>query len=128
MNRQSETAWLPLVRVADLPEGISGATLEATELVIVKKGDSLSVFAGRCLHQEAPLAQAILEKDHIVCSKHLWRYRLDSGALEGEPGIFLQKFQTRQREGMLDISREQIEELKALYASFDEDDDVFYQP
>lgn len=128
MNSETENMWLPLARVADLTEGINAAAIDDIELVVVKKNEDLSVFAGRCLHQEAPMAQGILEKEHLVCGKHLWKYRLDTGALEGEPGIFLQKFQTRLQDGMLEIDREPFEELKALYNSYDEADDEFYEP
>lgn len=128
MTGQYEVDWLPLAGAADLVEGINAADVDGIELVIVKKGDDLSVFAGRCLHQEAPMAQGILEENHIVCGKHLWKYRLDSGALEGEPGIFLQKFRTRLQSNQLEIDRDQFEELKTLYNSCDEEDDEFYQP
>lgn len=59
----------------------------------------------------------------------LWKYRLDSGALEGEPGIALQKFEIRLQGESNEIRREPFEELKSQYNSFDEDDnDEFYQP
>ena len=129
MTDTLETGWLPLARVADLTEGINAAAIDGIELVIVKKGDLLSVFAGRCLHQEAPMSQGLLEDDHIVCGKHLWKYRLDTGALEGEPGINLQKFETRLLDSSLEIRWDAFNELKALYNSYDEDDDdENYQP
>ncbi len=128
MIDSTESGWLLLAEVAGLSEGINAAAIDGIELVIVKKGDLLSVFAGRCLHQEAPMAQGILEENHIVCSKHLWKYRLDSGALEGEPGIFLQKFDSRQQDCFLEIRQDAFDELKALYNSYDEEDDEFYQP
>ncbi|MBU2644130.1 Rieske (2Fe-2S) protein [bacterium] len=120
--------WLPIADLKDLSEGINPVTIQATELVTIKKGDSLAVFAGRCLHQEAPMGQGILEENHLVCSKHLWRYRLDTGDLEGEPGIRLQKFECRIREQLLEIRQEAFDQLKATYASYDEDDDEDYVP
>ncbi len=123
MTNGNENRWLPLARVADLSEGINAAAVDGVELVIVKKGEGLSVFAGRCLHQEAPMAQGILEENHLVCSKHLWKYSLETGELEGEPGITLQKFECCQTDQDLEIRMDQFNELKALYTSFDEDDD-----
>lgn len=128
MNQHKDAGWLPLARLADLSEGINAASIDHIELVVIKRGEEISVFAGRCLHQEAPMAQGILEETHIVCSKHLWKYRLDSGALEGEPGIALQKFETRLQGEGIEIQQEPFEALKSLYNSFDEEDDELYQP
>jgi methylamine---glutamate N-methyltransferase subunit C len=123
MTNGNGNRWLPLASMANLSEGINAAAVDGVELVIVKKGEELSVFAGRCLHQEAPMAQGILEENHLVCSKHLWKYSLQTGELEGEPGITLQKFECRQTDQDLEIRMDQFNELKALYESFDEDDD-----
>lgn len=123
-----ESGWLALAGIATLEEGINPAEKDGIELVIVKKEDDLSVFAGRCLHQEAPMAQGILEENHIVCGKHLWKYRLDSGALEGEPGIFLRKFETRRVGDQLEIRQAEFSELQTEYAAYDEEEDEDYRP
>ncbi len=121
--------WQPIADIAGLLEGINPVSIEGIELVVVKKEETLSVFAGRCIHQEAPMAQGILEENHLVCSKHLWRYRLDSGELEGEPGIFLQKFECRLQDQTLEIRRDAFDQLKELYNSYDnEDDEADYRP
>ena len=128
MNDPNVPAWQPVVDVARLFEGINPVTTEGIELVVVKKEDNLSVFAGRCIHQEAPMAQGILEENHLVCSKHLWRYRLDTGELEGEPGIFLQKFEHQKQDQVLEIRRDAFDQLKELYNSYDDEDNQDYRP
>ncbi|MBT4262788.1 MAG: Rieske (2Fe-2S) protein [Deltaproteobacteria bacterium] len=128
MNDPNVPAWQPVVDVTRLFEGINPVTIEGIELVVVKKEDNLSVFAGRCIHQEAPMAQGILEENHLVCSKHLWRYRLDTGELEGEPGIFLQKFEHQKQDQVLEIRRDAFDQLKELYNSYDDEDNQDYRP
>jgi len=128
MGNTNRSDWLPIADVASLSEGINPVSFENVELVIVKKGETLSVFAGRCLHQEAPMAQGILEENHLVCAKHLWRYCLDTGELEGEPGIFLQKFEYHLQEQEVQIRVDEFNQLKELYLSYDEDDDEDYRP
>jgi nitrite reductase/ring-hydroxylating ferredoxin subunit len=128
MNNTNRADWLPIADTASLSEGINPVSLEGVELVIVRKRETLSVFAGRCIHQEAPMAQGILEENHLVCSKHLWRYSLETGELEGEPGIFLQKFESQLQDQTLEIRRDAFDQLKELYNSYDEDDDEDYRP
>jgi nitrite reductase/ring-hydroxylating ferredoxin subunit len=128
MNDPNVPAWQPVADLTSLFEGINPVTIEGIELVVVKKEDTLSVFAGRCIHQEAPMAQGILEENHLVCSKHLWRYRLDTGELEGEPGIFLQKFEHQKQDQVLEIRRDAFDQLKELYNSYDDEDDQDYRP
>jgi len=128
MNEPNVSAWQAIVDVTKLSDGINPVNIDGIELVVIKKTDTLSVFAGRCLHQEAPMAQGILEENHLVCSKHLWRYRLDSGELEGEPGIFLQKFEYQKQGQILEIRKDAFEQLKELYNSYDNEDDENYRP
>lgn len=128
MKDANESVWLSVVNVSQLSEGINPVTIKGIELVVIKKKETLSVFAGRCIHQEAPLAQGILEENHLVCSKHLWRYRLDTGELVGEPGIFLQKFEHQKQDQILEIRKDAFDQLEELYNSFDADDDEDYQP
>ena len=129
MSSTNPPKWQPITETGGLSEGINPVSVEGIELVVVKKKEALSVFAGRCIHQEAPMAQGILEEDHLVCSKHLWRYRLDTGELEGEPGIFLQKFESQLQGQTLEIRRDAFDQLKELYNSYDnEDDEAEYRP
>jgi nitrite reductase/ring-hydroxylating ferredoxin subunit len=65
-----------------------------TELVIVNHNNQISVYTGLCLHEEALLADGFLENGFLTCGKHLWRYKLENGELDGEPGVGIKKLDT----------------------------------
>lgn len=61
------------------------------ELVIVNYNQQISVFSGLCLHEEALLADGFIEKGFLTCGKHLWRYNLENGELDGQPEVGIKK-------------------------------------
>ena len=62
------------------------------DLVIIKNGEEVSVFYGRCLHRGALLADGYVDGDNLICGLHFWDYRIDSGVSEYNNAEKLQKF------------------------------------
>lgn len=58
------------------------ALVEGVDLVVVKKGDSVFVLYGRCLHRGALLSDGSVRGDNLLCGLHNWDYRLDTGISE----------------------------------------------
>ena len=102
----------------DLNEGLTRLTVNDAELVIVKVAESVSVFGGECLHEGALMADGYIEGNFLFCAKHLWRYNIETGELDKEPGIGLGKLDIWQEGDDLYIDLNQIEEM----AEPDEDD------
>jgi nitrite reductase/ring-hydroxylating ferredoxin subunit len=65
-----------LVRIAtwaDVPDGQpTEASTEGVDLVIIRRGDTHSVFHGRCLHRGALLADGEIRGDDLICGLHGW--------------------------------------------------------
>ncbi len=78
----------------ELKDDLISLAVGDTELVIVKHDDRVSVFSGLCLHEEALLADGFLENGFLTCGKHLWRYNLENGGLDKQPGVGLKKLNT----------------------------------
>jgi len=77
LNKQSVIRW------DDLPDRTSkGALVENADLVIVRYGDDVSVFYGRCLHRGALLADGHIDGRNLICGVHNWDYRVDTGISE----------------------------------------------
>lgn len=68
------------------------ALVANVDLVVVRFGDNVSVFYGRCLHRGALMADARVEGDNLICQVHNWDYRMDTGISEYNNSEKLPKF------------------------------------
>ncbi len=75
----------------ELEDDITSIAIDNIELVAVNHNNQISVFSGQCLHEEALLADGFLEDGFLTCGRHLWRYNLETGVLDGEPSVGLKK-------------------------------------
>jgi glutamate synthase domain-containing protein 2 len=70
----------------------TGALVENVDLVVVRYGDKVSVFYGRCLHRGAMLADGHIDGQNLICGVHNWDYRVDTGISEYANDEQLPKF------------------------------------
>lgn len=68
------------------------ALVENVDLVIVRDGNSLSVFYGRCLHRGALMSDGHLEGEDVICGVHGWDYRIATGVSAYNNSEALKKF------------------------------------
>ncbi|MGH2428844.1 MAG: Rieske 2Fe-2S domain-containing protein [Candidatus Limnocylindria bacterium] len=95
------TAILP---AAELPESTpTKASLGATTLVLVRRGDVVYALKETCSHAGGPLSEGELRGDTIVCPWHQSAFRLRDGAVRHGPA------QTRQVRYEARISGDQVE-------------------
>ncbi len=81
------------LRLDDLPPDTPrGETIDGIDLVLVRRGDAVSVFEGRCQHRGALLADGSVIGDDLVCGVHGWDYRIDTGISSYDPSQRLYKF------------------------------------
>ena len=105
----------------EIADGLSRLTIDGIELVIVKKDETVTVFGGECLHEGALMSGGFIEGDFLVCGKHLWRYNLDTGELDKEPGVGLKKLSVWRESGDLYIDQNEVDELAESDEEFDEE-------
>lgn len=78
--------WLPalplVALVADRP---TGASVAGVELVLVRAGDEVRAYDGRCPHQGTLLAEGEIRDGALVCRAHHWRFDLGTGSRDGGP-------------------------------------------
>ncbi len=55
------------------------ASAGARDLVLVRAGDGLAAFDGRCPHQGALLGEGEIEGGDLVCRNHRWRFDVTTG-------------------------------------------------
>ncbi len=92
---------------SELPDRSPAYALVANvDLVLVRYGDQVSAFHGRCLHRGALLADGSIEGDNLICGVHGWDYRFDSGISEYNNNEALKKFRA-----WVDADNKHIQEL-----------------
>jgi nitrite reductase/ring-hydroxylating ferredoxin subunit/uncharacterized membrane protein len=96
------TAILP---VAELPDGTpTKASLGATALVLVRRGDIVFALKETCSHAGGPLAEGTLDGDAIVCPWHGSTFRLSDGAVRHGPAATRQvAYQARVNAGQVEV-------------------------
>ena len=86
------------------------ALVSNVDLVIVRYGDDVSVFYGRCPHRGALLADGSVQGDNLICGVHQWDFRFDTGISEYNPEEQLPKFSAWVEEGQVWVNPEEIAE------------------
>jgi methylamine---glutamate N-methyltransferase subunit C len=81
------------------------------ELVLVRDGDALSVLYGRCPHRGAPMGDARVEGESLLCAEHGWDFRLDTGVSEANTEDCLHRFASRidRRRDAVMVDRREVE-------------------
>ncbi|HYM52395.1 MAG TPA: Rieske (2Fe-2S) protein [Candidatus Dormibacteraeota bacterium] len=75
-----------VLAAAELPEGApTKASLGATTLVLVRRGDVVYALKESCSHAGGPLSEGALDGDSIVCPWHASAFRLSDGAVRHGP-------------------------------------------
>jgi nitrite reductase/ring-hydroxylating ferredoxin subunit len=93
-----------ILPAAELAENTpTKASLGATSLVLVRRGDVVHALKETCSHAGGPLSQGTLQGDTIVCPWHASTFRLSDGAVRHGPAA------TRQVAYRARINAEQVE-------------------
>ncbi|MBI4957763.1 MAG: Rieske (2Fe-2S) protein [Myxococcales bacterium] len=115
-----------LLRADELaPGGRVRVLAQGVEVVAVRSGGDLHVLHGRCPHRHAPLSDAVVEGDHLVCPHHGWDFDLATGRSTGVPGASVARFRAWVDEGLLWVEGAELgawTEREAV--GFRDDDDV----
>lgn len=106
---------LAVARVEDLTEDTpTHAEAEGLDLVVVRKGQEVHVFEGRCPHRGALLADGRVEGDNLVCGVHGWDYRLDTGVSAYNPSERIHKFVARVVDGEVRLDAADLVDFRRL--------------
>ncbi len=85
-----------------------GVLIENVDLVIIRYGDEVSVFYGRCLHRGALLADGHIDGQNLICGVHNWDYRLNTGISEYANDEKLPKFSSWVEDGQVLVDTDEI--------------------
>lgn len=76
-----DTTWIPLGRLADLPQRGARVVKTASGDIAVFRthDDHVFALADRCPHRGGPLSQGIVHGHTVSCPLHDWKIALDTG-------------------------------------------------
>jgi nitrite reductase/ring-hydroxylating ferredoxin subunit len=107
--------YLPIAKLADLPEDAPAhADADGIDLVLVRRGDLVHVFEGRCPHRGALLADGRVEGANLICGVHGWDYRLDSGVSAYNPAERIYKFSCHVVDGEVRLTKDELVEYRSM--------------
>src|SRR5690242_16599274 len=101
---RSDEHWLTVDRLELLPDGRpQRRVLGTTPVVVVRRGDRVSVLADACSHLSGPLSDGTVEDGCIVCPWHGSTFDLDDGSVRHGPATAPQpRFDVRIGEGVVE--------------------------
>jgi glutamate synthase domain-containing protein 2/nitrite reductase/ring-hydroxylating ferredoxin subunit len=103
MNRTAIANW------SDLEDRQPAYALVANvDLVVVRRGEDVSVLYGRCLHRGALMSDGHVSGDNLICGLHGWDYRLDTGISEYANSEVLRKFEAWVEDGLVCVDADEI--------------------
>jgi len=84
------------------------ALVGEVDLVVVRRGEDVSVLFGRCLHRGALMADGHVDGDNLICGVHGWDYRLDTGVSEYANDEALHRFDCWVEDGEVRVDADAI--------------------
>ena len=108
-----ETSYLPIARIDELAEDTpTHAVADGIDLVLVRRGEQVHVFEGRCPHRGALLADGRVEGPNLICGVHGWDYRLDTGVSAYNPAERISKFSCQVEAGKVLVAETELAEYR----------------
>ncbi len=105
MQKQQPTRWLDAVGLEDVPEGgVKGVILSGQFIALYRHQGQLYATSDICTHEYALLSGGWLENGEIECPLHGTRFRITDGSCLGPYGHDLRCFQTRVRQGRIEVA------------------------
>lgn len=95
------------------------------EVAVVRAGGQVHVLHGRCPHRHAPLSDALVDDEQLVCPHHGWDFTLATGQSRGVPGASIARFEASVEDGVVWVERRALAAYRAGEPeAFRDDDDV----
>ncbi|HLU47388.1 MAG TPA: Rieske 2Fe-2S domain-containing protein [Planctomycetota bacterium] len=117
-HRQRPRTFVPVLDDSELREGEPKRVVaERVPIVLVRHNGGVYALGERCAHLGGPLSEGELKGDSIVCPWHGSRFALADGrVLEGPATADQPCFETRVRDGKIEVRWVESRELQAAHA------------
>ena len=103
----------------DQPHPVSVGGLD---IVLIRRGNTVSALHGRCPHRGALLGDGRVEGDLIVCGVHGWRFDSETGVSPVNPSVALTTFPAWVSDGVVYLDESSVTEFTRAHPVTHEDD------
>ena len=114
------------VRVAsvdDLPsDRPHPVAVDGVDIVLIRRGRTVSALHGRCPHRGALLADGRVEGDLVVCGVHGWRFDSETGLSPVNPAVTLTTFPAWVSDGEVYLDESAVTEYRRAQPAMHADD------
>lgn len=94
---------MPLIRVTSArlltPGTLAQVEAGGRTIAICNDGGRVHALDGVCPHRNGPLGQGSLSEGHIMCPWHAWAFDCETGQLDLNPGIRIEKYKVVVQDG-----------------------------
>lgn len=96
--------FITVARWDDLQEGTAlKITVHGSAIALFKTGGRIFALDDLCPHRGASLSAGCVEKGHVYCSMHGWRFNLENGSCETRPDRPSRTYLTRVEDGAIQV-------------------------
>ena len=97
--------WINVAKLGDLPPGGRRIVdVDDVQIAVFNLAGEFYAIEDVCTHDYAPLADAKLEGDEIICPRHGARFCIKTGAVTAPPAYeAIATFPTRVYQGMIQV-------------------------
>lgn len=96
--------WHDALPESDVPDrGVREILVAGRSVVVGRAAGTLFAVDACCPHAGGPLGEASLEGSELVCPLHGYAFDVHTGACLDDPGLPLERFEIRVREGVVQV-------------------------
>lgn len=89
-------------------DGIKAANIDGIDLIVLRHGNAISIFQGRCPHQGTLLSEGTVKDGVLTCRAHGWQFDCSSGCKEGPSSSNLKRFDAIVENGEVKVDRNEV--------------------
>jgi nitrite reductase/ring-hydroxylating ferredoxin subunit len=95
----------PALKLSDLnDDDVVPVTVEGTEMVVYRNGDSIRACQRYCPHQQSDLSEGLLSRGLLICSAHGWQFDANTGQHDSSSDVCLATYAVEVRGDMIHIN------------------------
>lgn len=96
----SDEGYIPLLSESEIKDGEKKLVrAEGKQVLFIKHKNKLYVIDDRCPHMGCKFSGGTIADDMVICPCHDWRFSLETGEYENDPGYALTFYPFKVKDG-----------------------------
>lgn len=100
----TDAHWVRVAAAADVVPGtVRCVTAAGVDVALFNVNGEVSAYENRCPHKDGSFDGGLVSHGIVTCPLHFWRFDVRRGERIGEPDIRLARYETRVRDGQVEV-------------------------